>query len=429
MQIINYNKPGGREMLDKVLSRARLDYTDAPAVVSKIIEDVKFGGDAALLKYTHKFDCDFINETNILVTKDEINEAYGLIDKNLAEIIKKSAKRIEDFHSRQKKSSWFDTYENGEILGQMVLPLDKVGVYVPGGKAAYPSSVLMSLIPASVAGVKNIIMCTPPGKDGKINPAILVAASVAGAGKIFKAGGAQAIAAMAFGTGSVPKVDKIVGPGNIYVALAKRYVFGFVNIDSVAGPSDILVIADKSANAKYVAADLLSQAEHDELAAAVLVTPCEELAFAVNAEFEKMLEKTPRSEIAKVSAQNNGAIIVVNTIEEAFEISNKIAPEHLEICVSDAFSMLPYVKNAGAVFLGNYSPEPLGDYIAGPNHVLPTGGTARFFSPLNIDDFTKKTSILHFDKKSFESLADDCITFAESEGLFAHADSIRARFL
>lgn len=427
MYYIDYNTETGKEQLKKVLERTQLDYGDAPEFVAKAVENIRKQGDKALFEYTKKFDGAELDANSVMVTRDEIDEAYTLVSEKLVEVLRLSARRIEDFHQKQKRSNWFDTYPGGEIMGQMILPLDKVGVYVPGGKAAYPSSLLMNIVPARVAGVKNIIMCTPPNREGKISPVILVAADIAGAQNIYKAGGAQAIAAMAFGTESIPAVDKIVGPGNIYVALAKRAVYGYVNIDSVAGPSEILIIADETANAEYVAADLLSQAEHDELAAAVLVTTSKELAERVKDSLEKMLEKTARKEIAEISLKDNGAIVLVDTIEEAFEISNKIAPEHLEICVKEAFTFLPQVKNAGAVFLGNFTPEPLGDYIAGPNHILPTGGTARFFSPLNLDDFTKKTSILHFDKNAFEKLADDCILFAESEGLIAHADSIRVR--
>lgn len=417
----------GMAQLKKTLNRTQLDYGDAPGAVAKITEDVRKRGDEALFDYTKKFDGVALSSQSVSVTAKEIEEAYSLVGEKLVGVLKSSAQRIEDFHNKQKRSSWFDTYNGGEIMGQMITPLNKVGVYVPGGRAAYPSSVLMNIIPARVAGVKDIIMCTPPDKDGNINPAILVAAEIAGTRRIYKAGGAQAIAAMAFGTESIPKVDKIVGPGNIYVALAKRAVYGYVNIDSVAGPSEILIIADDSAKPEYVAADLLSQAEHDELAASILVTTSKQLAESVAVCVEKMLEKTARKAIAEVSLKDNGAIVLVDTLDEAFDISGKIAPEHLEICARDAFSLLPLVKNAGAVFLGNYTPEPLGDYLAGPNHILPTGGTARFFSPLNVDDFTKKTSLMHFSKEAFEKLADDCIIFAESEGLTAHADSIRVR--
>lgn len=417
----------GMEQLKKLLDRTQLDYGDAPGKVAKITENVRKLGDEALFGYTEEFDSVVLDKQSVLVTREEIEEAYSLAGEELVSVLKTSAQRIEDFHNKQKRSSWFDTYEGGEIMGQMITPLDKVGVYVPGGRAAYPSSVLMNVVPARVAGVKNIIMCTPPNKEGKINPAILAAADIAGAQTIYKAGGAQAIAAMAFGTESIPKVDKIVGPGNIYVALAKRAVYGYVNIDSVAGPSEILIIADDSAKPEYVAADLLSQAEHDELAASILVTTSRALAESVEVSVAQMLIKTDRKAIAEISLKDNGAIVLVDTLEEAFEISGKIAPEHLEICTRDSFSLLPLVKNAGAVFLGNYTPEPLGDYIAGPNHILPTGGTARFFSPLNVDDFTKKTSLMHFSKEAFEKLADDCIIFAESEGLKAHADSIRIR--
>jgi len=427
MRIIDYTQENYIEMLNEALNRTQLDYGDVPAVVAEIVENVRSRGDEAIFEYTKKFDGAVLDKQSLMVTKEEIQEAYVLTGNELTRVLEKSASRIGNFHAKQKRSSWFDTYSGGEIMGQLFLPLERVGIYAPGGKAAYPSSVLMNIIPAKTAGVKNIVMCTPPGKNGKINPAILAAADLAGADEIYKVGGAQAIAAMAFGTETIPNVDKIAGPGNIYVALAKRAVYGYVNIDSVAGPSEILIIADDTANYKYVAADLLSQAEHDELAASILLTTSRTLAKNVAVELETLLEKTGRKAIAEVSIRENGACIVVDSIERAFDISNIIAPEHLEICAANAFALLPMVKNAGAVFLGNYTPEALGDYIAGPNHILPTGGTARFFSPLNVDDFIKKTSILHFDKKAFDILADDCISFAEAEKLFAHADAVRVR--
>lgn len=427
MKIIEYKSKNGRKLIGGLMERTQLDYADVPAVVDQIIKSIREKGDEALFGYTEKFDGCPMDKKSIRVTKAEIEEAYGLVDENLVRVIKRSRDRIYDFHLKQKHNSWLEPSENGEMLGQMIRPIERVGVYVPGGTAAYPSSVLMNIVPAKVAGVKRIIMCTPPGKEGKVSPAILVAADIAGADEIYKAGGAQAIGAMAFGTESIPVVDKIVGPGNIYVALAKKAVFGHVNIDSVAGPSEILIIADSTAKARYVAADLLSQAEHDVLSAAILVTTSLKLAQKVKEELKEQLEKLPRKEIAAKSLENYGGIIVTDNIDEACEISNQIAPEHLEICVNDPVSLLPKIQNAGAVFMGNYTPEPLGDYMAGPNHVLPTGQTARFFSPLNVDDFVKKTSLLHFDKNAFRELAEDVITFAKAEGLDAHANAIKVR--
>lgn len=416
-----------KEKLEFILNRNQLDYGNVQNVVDEIIADIRKNKNQALFKYTEQFDKIKLDENTVKVTKEEIEEAYTLVDKKLIDVIKKSASRIKDFHEKQKINSWLEPSPNGEMLGQLIRPLEYVGVYVPGGKAAYPSSVLMNVMPAKVAGVKNIIMTTPVQKNGKINPNTLVAANEAGVTEIYKVGGAQAIAALAFGTESVPKVDKICGPGNIFVALAKRTVYGHVNIDSVAGPSEILVVADKTANPVYVAADMLSQAEHDELASAVLVTDSIELAENVKTELEKQTAVLERKEIIEKSLRDYSAIIVVENLDKACEISNTIAPEHMEVCTLNPFELLPKIQNAGAIFLGNYSPEPLGDYMAGPNHVLPTGGTARFFSPLSIDDFIKKSSIISFSKEALLNLQEDIISFANAEGLTAHANAVRVR--
>ena len=416
-----------KQKLEFILNRNQLDYGNVQSVVDEIIADIRKNKNQALFKYTEQFDKIKLDENTVKVTNEEIEEAYTLVDKKLIDVIKKSASRIKDFHEKQKINSWLEPSTNGEMLGQLIRPLEYVGVYVPGGKAAYPSSVLMNVMPAKVAGVKNIIMTTPVQKNGKINPNTLVAANEAGVTEIYKVGGAQAIAALAFGTESVPKVDKICGPGNIFVALAKRTVYGHVNIDSVAGPSEILVIADNTANPVYVAADMLSQAEHDELASAVLVTDSIELAQSVKTELEKQTAVLERKEIIEKSLRDYSAIIVVENLDKACEISNTIAPEHMEVCTLNPFELLPKIQNAGAIFLGNYSPEPLGDYMAGPNHVLPTGGTARFFSPLSIDDFIKKSSIISFSKEALLNLQEDIISFANAEGLTAHANAVRVR--
>lgn len=426
LELINYNTKTGNELVNQILNRSQLEQKGIQATVDNIINEVRTNKDKALFELTAKFDK--VDLSTLKVSQQEIEFAYSKVDKNLIEVIKKSAQRIKAFHQKQKQNSWFDTSENGEIMGQMIRPIEKVGVYVPGGKAAYPSSVLMNVIPAYVAGVKDIIMTTPAQKDGSVYPNTIVAAKEAGVNEIYKVGGAQAIAALAFGTESIPKADKIVGPGNIYVALAKRSVYGYVNIDSVAGPSEILILADSSANPAYVAADLLSQAEHDELASAILITNDRNLAIKVNAELDKQTENLSRKEIIKRSFDNFGAIIIVNDFDEATQLSNQIAPEHLEICTNSPFEILPKIKNAGAVFLGHYSPEPLGDYMAGPNHVLPTGGTAKFFSPLSIDDFIKKSSIISFSKEALNVLHKDIIEFANSEGLTAHANAVKVRF-
>lgn len=425
--IIYLDTPEGKEKVDKILKRSQLEHGNVQQIVDGILADVKANGDKALFGYTERFDGLKLNADTLKVTKEEIEEAYKSVDEDLLRVIRRSADRIRVFHEKQKRNSWIEPDYNGETLGQLIRPLERVGVYVPGGKAAYPSSVLMNIVPAKVAGVPEIYMVTPAKADGKIPATTIVAAVEAGADVIYKVGGAQAIAALAFGTESVKKVDKIVGPGNIFVALAKKSVYGHVNIDSVAGPSEILVIADESADPVFVAADLLSQAEHDELASAVLITTSDKLAKEVQKEVDEQTARLERKDIINKSVENYGAVIVTKTIEEACELSNHIAPEHLEISASSPFELLNLIKNAGAVFLGHYSPEPLGDYMAGPNHVLPTGQTAKFFSPLNVDDFIKKSSIIHFTKDALMNLSDDIIKFAQAEGLTAHANSIRVR--
>lgn len=427
ISVIRYAEEAGKKLVEQLLNRSQLEHGDVQQKVDAILADVKANKNSALFKYTKQFDGFDINENNIKVTKEEIEEAYSLVDNELIEVLKKAAERIKAFHEKQKINSWLEPAKNGEMLGQLIRPLEKVGVYVPGGKAAYPSSVMMNIMPAKVAGVEKIIMTTPPSKEGKVNPTTIVAADIAGATDIYKVGGAQAIAALAYGTESIEKVDKIVGPGNIFVALAKRSVYGYVNIDSVAGPSEILVLADDSANPVYVAADLLSQAEHDELASAILITDSEKLAIKVKDELEKQTAVLERKEIIEKSLNNYGAVILVDNFDDAIDLCNKVAPEHMEICTKEPFSLLPKIQNAGAIFLGHYTPEPLGDYMAGPNHVLPTGGTARFFSPLSVDDYIKKSSILSFSKEALESLGEDVIKFANAEGLTAHANSVRVR--
>lgn len=425
--IIYLNTPEGSEKVEKILNRNQLEYGSVQQTVDEILSDVKKNGDEALFKYTKQFDGLSLTKDTLCVSKAEIEAAYEEVDDELLAVIKKSAARIRAFHEKQKRNSWIEPDFNGETMGQLIRPLERIGVYVPGGKAAYPSSVLMNIVPARVAGVSEIYMVTPAKADGKVPSTTIVAAVEAGADVIYKIGGAQAVAALAFGTESVKKVDKICGPGNIFVALAKKSVYGHVNIDSVAGPSEILVIADDSANPVYVAADLLSQAEHDELASAVLITTSGELANKVQAEVEKQTAVLERKAIIEKSIENYGAIIVTDTVEEACTLSNHIAPEHLEISTSSPFELLNQIRNAGAIFLGHFTPEPLGDYMAGPNHVLPTGQTARFFSPLNVDDFVKKSSVLHFTKDALMNLSDDIIKFANAEGLTAHANSVRVR--
>ncbi len=417
-----------KDILENLLKRSPNSYGKFEASVAAILADVKEKGDEAVFDYTKRFDGADINAANIVVTKEEIDEAYSLVDEQLVEVIRKALVNIREYHAKQKQYSWFDSTPNGTILGQKVTPLNRVGVYVPGGKAAYPSSVLMNIIPAKVAGVNQIIMTTPPGKDGRVNPGTLVAANEAGVDVIYKAGGAQAIAAMAYGTNSIRKVDKIVGPGNIYVALAKKAVYGHVSIDSIAGPSEILVIADETANPRYVAADLLSQAEHDEMASAILITTSEELADKVSKEIDSFVAELSRSEIISKSLENYGYILIARDIDEAVETANEIASEHLEIVTKDPFTVMTKIRNAGAIFLGEYSSEPLGDYFAGPNHVLPTNGTAKFFSPLGVDDFIKKSSIISYSREALEPIHEDIIKFANAERLTAHANSIKVRF-
>ena len=428
MRIVKLEESSRRNLLELLLKRSPSQYGTFTDKVNEIVETVREKRDEALFAYTEKFDGCKVNKDNVQVTEEEIAEAYEKVDEELLSVIRKALVNIRAFHEKQRRYSWFDSDESGILLGQKITPLNRVGVYVPGGKAVYPSSVLMNIVPARVAGVKEIVMTTPPGKDGKMNPAVLVAAREAGVDRIFKAGGAQAIAALAFGTESIPKVDKIVGPGNIFVALAKKAVFGFVSIDSIAGPSEILVLADETANPRYVAADLLSQAEHDEMASAILVTTSEALAEAVNKEIEGFLEVLERREIIKKSLDNYGHILIADTMEDAIEAANDIASEHLEIMTKDAFTVMTKIKNAGAIFIGEHSCEPLGDYFAGPNHVLPTNGTAKFFSPLGVDDFIKKSSIVSYSREALEPVHEDIMRFAAQEGLTAHRNSIKVRF-
>lgn len=428
MKTIKLTEDTRRDILDKLLKRSPNNYSEYENVVADIVSDVRTNGDQAVFEYTRKFDKWEIHAGNIRVTDAEIDDAVSAIEEQFVEVMKKSAANIEAFHRKQLRNSWIDTKRDGSILGQRILPLAVSGVYVPGGKAAYPSSVLMNVIPAKVAGVGKIIMTTPAGADGKVNPGTLAAARIAGVDEIYKVGGAQAIAAMAFGTESIPKVDKITGPGNIFVALAKKACFGYVSIDSIAGPSEILVIADETANPRYVAADLLSQAEHDELASAILITTDEKLAAAVNQEIEKFLKELSRAEIIQKSLDHYGYILVADSMEDAVEAANAIASEHLEILTKDPYAVMTKIENAGAIFLGEYSSEPLGDYYAGPNHILPTNGTAKFFSPLSVDDFMKKTSIISYSREALEKAHKDIELFAEKEGLTAHANSVRVRF-
>lgn len=428
MRIVKLTDETKNNILENLLKRSPNSYGKFEATVDEILSNVRANKDAALFKYTKDFDKADINASNIVVTKEEIEEAYTKVDPKLVNVIRKALKNIKEYHEKQKQYSWFDSKPDGTILGQKVTALSRVGVYVPGGKAAYPSSVLMNVIPAKVAGVEQIIMCTPPDHEGKVYPTTLVAANEAGVDVIYKAGGAQAIAAMAYGTESIPKVDKICGPGNIYVALAKKAVFGYVSIDSVAGPSEILVIADETANPRYVAADLLSQAEHDEMASAILITTSNELAQKVSDEIDGFLKELSRSEIISKSLDNYGYILLVDNIDDAVDVANEIASEHLEIVTKDPFNTMTKIKNAGAIFLGEYSSEPLGDYFAGPNHVLPTNGTAKFFSALSVDDFIKKSSIISYSRNALEEIHNDIETFATAEHLTAHANSIKVRF-
>lgn len=428
MRIIKLTAETKQGILEDLLKRSPNNYSEYEETVNEIIANVKSEGDKALFGYTLKFDKFALTADNIKVTRQEIDEAYRKLDSELVDVIRKSAENIRTFHTKQLRNSWFDSREDGTILGMKITPIAKAGVYVPGGKAAYPSSVLMNVIPAKVAGVGEIIMTTPPGADGSVNPGTLVAADIAGVDTIYKVGGAQAIAAMAFGTESVPKVDKITGPGNIFVALAKKAVYGYVSIDSIAGPSEILVLADETANPRYVAADLLSQAEHDELASAILITTSEQLAEQVSAQVSQFVEQLSRSEIMRKSLDNYGYILLADNMSDALDAVNEIASEHLEILTANPFEMMTKVKNAGAIFLGEYASEPLGDYFAGPNHILPTNGTAKFFSPVNVDDFIKKTSIISYSREALEKVHKDIERFAESEGLTAHANSIKVRF-
>ena len=429
MRIIKLDESSKKNILNDLLKRSPNNYDNFADSVNAILANVKENGDKALFQYTKDFDKADINASNIKVTEEEIKEAYDRLENpELVQVIRRSLKNIKEYHEKQKQYSWFDSKPDGSILGQKVTPLSRVGVYVPGGKAAYPSSVLMNVIPAKVAGVEQIVMVTPPGKDGKVNPNTLVAANEAGVDVIYKVGGAQAIAALAYGTESIAKVDKIVGPGNIYVALAKKAVFGYVSIDSVAGPSEILVLADETANPRYVAADLLSQAEHDELASAILVTTSEELANKVSEYVDMFVSKLKTKEILQKSLDNYGYILVTDTMQAAIDTANDIASEHLEIVTKNPFDTMTRIKNAGAIFLGENSSEPLGDYFAGPNHVLPTNGTAKFFSPLSVDDFIKKSSIISYSREALEPLSEDIQKFAKAEGLTAHANSIRVRF-
>ena len=428
MRIVKLSKESKENLLADLLKRDPNNYGQYADTVQAIVDDVKARGDEALFEYTEKFDKVKVTKDTIRVTKEEIDEALKQVDPKLMEVMVKSMKNIRAFHEKQKQLSWFDTTPDGTILGQRVTPLDSAGLYVPGGKAAYPSSVLMNIIPAEVAGVNRIVMVTPPGKDGKVNPVTLAAAHIAGATEVYKVGGAQAIAALAFGTESIPKVNKIAGPGNIYVALAKKAVYGHVSIDSIAGPSEIMVLADESANAKFVAADLLSQAEHDELACAILVTTSMKLAEEVSKLTEEFIAGLSRKEILQKSIDNYGYILVADSMDDAVDVVNEIAPEHLEIQTINPFETMTQVRNAGAIFMGEYSSEPLGDYFAGPNHVLPTSGTAKFFSPLGVDAYVKKSSIIYYSKKALKPVSGDIIQFAESEYLTAHANSIRVRF-
>lgn len=428
MRIIPLTQESKNNLLEDLLKRSPNNYDQYQETVNEILREVKEKGDTAVFAYTKKFDGAELTPDTLYVTEDEIKAAYSEVDPELVEVMKKSIANIRSFHEKQIRNSWFTTREDGVILGQRITALGSVGVYVPGGKAAYPSSVLMNIIPAKVAGVERIVMVTPPGADGRVNPATLVAAHLAGATEVCKVGGAQAVAALAYGTESISKVDKIAGPGNIFVALAKKTVYGHVSIDSVAGPSEIMVLADETANPRYVAADLLSQAEHDELASAILVTTSRELAEKVSAEVDAFLSVLSRKEIIEKSIENYGYILLADTLQNAIDVVNEIASEHLEILTANPFDTMTRVRNAGAIFLGEYSSEPLGDYFAGPNHVLPTNGTAKFFSPLSVDDFIKKSSVISYSREALEEVHEDIIRFANAEQLTAHANSIAVRF-
>ena len=428
MKIIKLNKESRDELRKTLAKRSTNHFGEYENIVRDIIERVKAAGDSALFEYTKQFDHFDLNADNIRVTEEEIDAALKMVDNDFIRILQDSANNIKKFHEKQKRLSWMDTNPDGTILGQKFTPIEIAGVYVPGGKAAYPSSVLMNIIPAKVAGVERIIMVTPPGKDGKINPGTLAAAKIAGVDEVYRVGGAQAIAALAYGTASIPKADKICGPGNIFVALAKKAVYGQVSIDSIAGPSEILVLADETTNPRYAAADLLSQAEHDEMASAILISTSEEVANAVKEEIDKFVAKLERKEIIQKSLDQFGYIFVADSQEEAIYAANEIASEHLEILMKNPFSVMTKIKNAGAIFLGDYSSEPLGDYYAGPNHILPTNGTAKFFSPLNVDDFVKKSSIISYSYEALAKAHKDIEYFAKQEGLTAHANSIAVRF-
>lgn len=428
MRIVELTESTKKNLLKDLLKRSPSSYGTYEQTVSEIVNNVKENGDKAVFEYTEKFDHFALNSGNIRVTEEEIKEAYKEIPEDLIEVYRHSAANIRTFHEKQLRQSFIETRPDGSILGQRITPIEKAGVYVPGGKAAYPSSVLMNVVPAKVAGVPKIVMTTPCNKEGKVNAGTLVAADIAGVDEIYKVGGAQAIAALAFGTESVPKVDKITGPGNIFVALAKKAVYGHVSIDSVAGPSEILVLADETANPRYVAADLLSQAEHDELASAILITTSKDLAEKVSKEVDGFTETLERREIILKSLSNYGYILVAENMEDAIAAANDIASEHLEILTKNPYETMTKIKNAGAIFMGEYSSEPLGDYFAGPNHILPTNGTARFFSPLSVDDFIKKTSLISFSKDALEKVHTEIEAFAKSEGLMAHANSIKVRF-
>lgn len=428
MRTIQLTEKTKKDLLNCLLKRSPGNYAKYEFTVAEIIDKVREEGDSALFSYTKKFDKWEMNADNIRVTETEIEEAFAETEDKFIEVMKRAAANITAFHQKQLRNSWIDTKPDGSILGQRLLPIGISGIYVPGGKAAYPSSVLMNVLPAKVAGVGRIIMTTPAGANGKVNPGTLVAAKIAGVNEIYKVGGAQAIAAMAFGTQSIPKVDKITGPGNIFVALAKKACFGYVSIDSIAGPSEILVIADETANPRYVAADLLSQAEHDEMASAILITTSQKLAEEVSMQIEGFLKELSRAKIIRESLNNYGYILLADSLEDAVAAANEIASEHLEILTKDPYYVMTKIQNAGAIFLGEYSSEPLGDYYAGPNHILPTNGTAKFFSPLNVDDFMKKTSIISYSREAMERAHNDIETFAEKEGLTAHANSVRVRF-
>lgn len=428
INIVSLDKSNKSYYVDILKNRAETVHKEVVIAVESILADVRENKDSAVIKYTNKFDSEEVNPQNIKVTVDEIKNAYKIVDKKFIDAIKLAKENIWFFHEKQKQNSWMVNKEDGIILGQQIRALDTVGIYVPGGTASYPSSVIMNTIPAKVAGVNKVVMVTPPSKDGTINPNILVAADIAGVDEIYKVGGAQGVAALAYGTESITKVDKIVGPGNIYVAMAKRSVYGFVDIDMIAGPSEILVIADETGDAKYIAADLMSQAEHDVLASSILVTTSKELAEEVKKELERQVETLSRKDIILTSLKDYGGIIVVEDIKDAIEMSNIIAPEHLEVMVKEPFAILGELKNAGSIFLGKYAPEPLGDYMAGPNHVLPTSGSAKFFSPLSVDDYIKKSSFIYYSEEGLSKVKDQVITLADTEGLTAHANSIKVRF-